>query len=181
MAKAFIIFILMLTTFNVSANSFYKSGKLYNINELMNNINKDIEDYCKRNLSKFSKEIQGNNQQETRKNNRYQLKIGNSGHNHSTQTFNKALSGRQQQINLDACFDVEKQKFNNIINIYYKNSNNDKEFLNCYDNVREERNKSISDNFSSCLNNMRKEKCRYILDTDFSPNEKAIKYKNCLM
>lgn len=180
MQKLLLIFIFTICSFNISANTYYKTGKIYNVNELMNNINKDIEDYCKRNLNDFIRDIRSKNEP-NKKNNKYQLKTQNKGHSHSQQSFgNHLLQDRQKVENLDACFNIEKQKFNTIINVYYK-KNNEQEFLNCYEDIRNNKSESISDLFSNCLSETRKDQCRDILQLDISPNQKAIKYRDCLM
>lgn len=168
MIKLIFMISLTLLSFNSFAG-YYKTGKLYNVNELINNVNKDIEDYCKRNLSEFNRNVRSDNTQYN-KNNRFQLKTTLPSHSHSN----------QEKLNLEACFNVEKQKFNNIVNIYYNNKN-DNEFLNCYEEVRDNRKKSISDNFITCLNENRKERCKHIVTSSASPKEKAIMYKKCLM
>lgn len=168
MVKSIFIILLTLLSFNSFA-AYYKTGKLYNVNELINNVNQDIENYCKRNLSEFNKSVSSDEVQNNR-NNRFQLKTTLPSHSHS----------RQEKLNLEACFNVEKQKFNNIVNIYYNNKN-DSEFLNCYEEIRDNRKTSISENFLECLNENRKEKCKHIITSSSSPQEKAIMYKKCLM
>lgn len=167
MIKIIFTISLMLLSFNTFA-AYYKTGKLYNVNELVNNVDQDIENYCKRNLNEFNKELQSKEVKQN-VNNRYQLKTAQPSHNYS----------KNEKLNLNACFNIEKQKFNSIVNIYYKN--NDSEFLECYEEIRDDRKTSISENFLNCLSENRKEKCRYIITSDVSPEEKAIMYKNCLM
>lgn len=169
MLKSLFIILLILFSFNTYASSYYKTGKLYNVNELVNNVNQDIENYCKRNLNEFNRNMEEVNDQR-RNNSRYQLKT----------TLPSNTNSRQEKLNLEACFNVEKQKFNNIVNIYY-NNNNENEFLNCYEKIRDDRTTSIADNFSNCISENRKEKCKDIIQADISPEEKAIMYRNCLM
>lgn len=166
MVKSILIILLTLLSFNTYA-AYYKTGKLYNVNELVNNVDQDIENYCKRNLSEFNKDME-TKEVHQKKNTRFQLKTTVPSHN-----------SRTTKLNIDACFNIEKQKFNNMVNIYY--NNNDSEFLDCYEEIRDDRKTSISENFLNCFAEKRKEKCKYIITSDVPPQEKAIMYKNCLM
>lgn len=170
MIKVLLTLILIIYSFNIEANTYYRTGKVNNVNDLLNNVNKDIENYCKRNLSEFNKKIDENKVNEN-KVSRFQLKTTSDSHSHS----------HNQKLNIDACFNIEKQKFNNIVNIYYKNTENQTEFLKCYAQIRDKSKVSISDNFSVCLSDLRKEKCNYIIKLDVNPNEKAFLYRKCML